>query len=140
MNEVFMKSFRILLMACSLLSVAPALASDIVLGLGDTINSNTMQRIRSDEQEPLYSQQEVSDDHEVVKMQSNSPRTCWQTSKPYVITGVALLALCGASVGSMIGWSEACLSLLARNGTSIWCANNSTNNTGGWMLPWGGIP
>ncbi len=135
-----MKSFKILLMACSLLYAASAIASDIESGLDGSINSNTMKRVRSEERELLYRQQEVSGDHEVVKMQRKSSRTCWQASKPYVITGGALLVLCGATVGTIIGWSEACLSLLARNGTSIWCANNSTNNTGGWTLPWGGIP
>lgn len=134
-----MKSLKILALVCSLFYIAPALASDVVVDLGGKLPPKTTRAPSTEEQELLFRQKEATDDREVFKLQRKPSRTCWQASKPYVITCGIFLGLCGVAIGGVISWSEACLSLLAHNGTSQFCANNSTNNTGG-LIPWIGIP
>lgn len=135
-----MKNLKILLVAYALLYTAPALASDITLNMEYSINSNRTHNIPSEERRLLDRHQGGSDEYEVNKMHSPPSRTCWQVSKPYVIIGGSIFLMGGTVIGAIIGWSEACLSLLAHNGTSILCANNSTNNTDSWTPIWGGIP
>lgn len=135
-----MKGLKILLMAWAFFYSTPAIASDVVFNVEDSTNPNLMKRTSSEERELFFRQKEASDDQEAVQTRRQPQKTCWQISRPWVITGGLITLVCVAPVGIIYLWSEACLNLLAHNGTSIFCANNSTNNTGGWMAPWGGIP